>query len=295
MSDPVIRAQSLVHRFGKTVAVDGASFEVPRGSAFGLFGTNGAGKTTTIRMLLGLLPAHSGSAQVLGFDAAARGVEIRRRTGYVPEDHHFYDWMKVRDLVRFTRAFYPTWSDEEAARLFKQFGLDESKRVKHLSKGMVAKLALALTLAHKPDLLVLDEPTGGLDPVVRREFVTSMIDMIQETGRTIFLSSHLIAEVEGLVDRIAIMKSGKILLIEDAETLKERTRRARIIFHEERAAVELPGALCVTRNGRVWEAVFADWTDELGRRLRAELKPREVEVARIGLEEIFIAYVGQSE
>ena len=294
MNDSVIHVEGLTRRFRKTLAVDGAALDVPRGSAFGLFGTNGAGKTTTIRCLLGLLEPNAGEVRVLGLDPRRKGVDIRSRTGYVPEEHHFYNWMTVAGLVRFTRAFYPTWDDVEAARLIQRFGLTETKRIRELSKGMVAKLALTLALAHRPELLVLDEPTSGLDPVVRREFVESMIDMIHEEGCTVFISSHLIAEVEGLVDRVAIMKSGRILLTETADRLKESTRRVRMVFENE-APEALPGALVVTRAGHSVEAVYADWSDETAQRLRAELGPIEIVAERMGLEDIFVAHVGQSE
>jgi len=295
VSENVIRATNLVRKFKKVMAVDGANFEVPAGSAFGLFGTNGAGKTTTIRMLLGLLPPTTGGAEVLSMNPRKKGVEIRRRTGYIPEQHHFYEWMKVRDLIKFTSAFYPTWNTDEEELLVKRFELDPDKKIKELSKGMVAKLALTLGLSHKPELLVLDEPTSGLDPIVRREFIESMIDMINRESLTIFISSHLISEVENLVDRVAIMKSGKILFVKTTEELKAKTRRVRLIFDEVPENIKIPGALTIKPNGRSVEAVFADWSDETGTQLKVQLNPNSIEAEPMGLEDIFIAYVGKSE
>jgi len=295
MTESVITASGLAKRFGKVNAVAGVDLDVPRGSAFGLLGTNGAGKTTTIRMLLGRLPPTAGEARVLGMNARTKDVAIRKRTGYVPEEHHFYDWMKVGELTRFVRTFYPSWDKKECRELLERFGLDESKKVKHLSKGMVAKLALALALAHRPELLVLDEPTSGLDPIVRRDFLTSMVRLIQEEGRTVFVSSHLISEIEGVVDRVAIMKSGRILLTAGVEELKERTKRVRLIFSDGVPEGEIADALTFRKDGRVWEAVFADWSDDKARDLKARFSPSSLEVERIGLEDIFIAQVGQSE
>jgi len=295
MNEPVISTSGLARHFGKVKAVDGIDLQVPRGSAFGLLGTNGAGKTTTIRMLLGLLRPSAGSAAVLGMDSRRRGVAIRKRTGYVPEDHHFYDWMTVGETTRFVKAFYPSWDDPECSDLLSRFGLEPSKRIRDLSKGMVAKLALTLALAHKPELLVLDEPTSGLDPIVRRDFLKSMVRMIQEQGRTIFVSSHLIPEIEGVVDRVAIMKSGKILLTAGVEDLKERTRRVKFVFDTEQPEGDIPEALSFRKNGRLWEAVFPDWSDQKARELNARLSPSSLDVERIGLEDIFIAYVGESE
>ena len=295
MTEPVIGAAGLSKRFGKVNAADGVDLAVPKGSAFGLLGTNGAGKTTTIRMVLGLLKPTAGKAHVFGLSARTKGVAIRKRTGYVPEEHHFYDWMKVAEIVRFVKAFYPTWDDAECKTLLDRFGLERGKRVKNLSKGMVAKLALTLALAHKPELLVLDEPTSGLDPIVRRDFLASIVRLIQEEGRTVFVSSHLIGEIEGVVDRVAVMKSGAILLTAGVEDLKARTKRVKLVFDTDHPEGDLPGALSVRKNGRLWEAVFPDWSDDKARDLKTRLAPSRIDVERIGLEDIFIAHVGQSE
>jgi len=295
VSDSVISAQGLTKHFGKVHAVDGIDLDVPRGSAFGLLGTNGAGKTTTILMLLGLLPTTAGSSRVLGRSSRTEGVAIRRRTGYVPEEHHMYGWMKVGEIVAFVKKFYPTWDEKECLALLSRFGLDTDKKVRNLSKGMTAKLALTFALAHKPELLVLDEPTSGLDSIVRRDFVKSMVRMIQEEGRTVFVSSHLISEIEGVVDRIAVMKAGRILFVEDVEKLKRDTVRVKLIFGDAVPEVDVEGALVCEKDGRVWEAVFTDWTDERIPQLRSQLAPKSLDVERMSLEEIFIARVGESD
>jgi len=175
MAETVIETRGLARRFGKVHAVDGLDLSVPRGSVFGFIGRNGAGKTTTVRMLLGLLPMTQGfrmllgllpmtqgSATVLGLDSRKESFDIKRRVGYVPEIHHFYKWMTVGELTRFTSSFYPSWQEKKCSELLTRFELDPAKKIKELSKGMVAKAALTLALAHNPELLVLDEPTGGL-------------------------------------------------------------------------------------------------------------------------------------
>ena len=150
MMDTVIQTKGLARRFGKVHAVDGLDLEVPRGSVFGFIGRNGAGKTTTVRMLLGLLPMSAGSATVLGRDARKESFDIKKRVGYVPEIHHFYQWMSIAELTRFTSSFYPTWQEAKCTELLKNFELDPAKKIKELSKGMVAKVALTLALAHDP-------------------------------------------------------------------------------------------------------------------------------------------------
>ena len=212
MSSPVIQTADLTKRFGKNTAVDSLSLAVPEGTVFGFLGRNGAGKTTTIKMLLGLLPRTSGSASVLGLDSARKSLDIKRQVGYVPEQHHMYRWMTVDQLMWFCKAFYPTWDDAECARLLERFKLPGDKKIRQLSRGMIAKTALTLALAHDPKILILDEPTGGLDVIVRREFLESIVRLIQERGKTVFISSHLLADVERVADQVAILREGRGLL-----------------------------------------------------------------------------------
>ena len=167
---PAIEIAGLVKRFGRSVAVDHLSLSIPRGTTFGLLGPNGAGKSTTIKMLMGILSPSGGEARVLGIDVRSDPTAIKRRVGYVPEIHHIYRWMRVDEVLGFCRSCYATWNDKTYQELVELFGLDPKKKVKHLSKGMLVKLALVVAVAHEPELLLLDEPLGGLDPIVREEF-----------------------------------------------------------------------------------------------------------------------------
>ena len=177
MTDLAIKARKLTKRFRKTLAVDNFDLEVPWGSIYGLLGRNGAGKTTTIKMLLGLLPMTSGKAIVLGYSSKREPLKIKAEVGYVPEIRKMYDWMSVDEIVKFTSAFYGTWNQDTAERLLDRLHLDQHKKIKELSKGMVAKVSLILAIAHEPRLLILDDPTSGLDPVVRREFLESIAEL----------------------------------------------------------------------------------------------------------------------
>ena len=191
---PVIEFHEVSKRYGKEIALDRVSLEVPGGSVFALLGENGAGKTTAIRILLGLAEPDGGRSAALGLDSAAKGLDIRRRVGYVPERLTFYEWMTVEEVGWFTAGFHSADYLPEYRRLIAQFDLPPRRAIKSLSKGMRAKVALSLAMAHDPELLVLDEPTSGLDPLVRREFLESMVDRAA-TGKTVFLSSHQTAEV----------------------------------------------------------------------------------------------------
>jgi ABC-2 type transport system ATP-binding protein len=221
MSAPAIAVEGLTRRFGKHVAVDRLSFEVETGRVCGFLGRNGAGKTTTIRMLMNLLRPNAGRMTVLGLDPRRQTVDLMRRVGYVGETPAMHGWMRVRELVRFTAGFYKSWDDAQVASLVERFGIDPGQRVKHLSRGTNAQLALALALGHNPDLLILDEPSTGLDPIVRRDFLEGIIQLIQEEGRTVLFSSHLVHEVERVADQVVIIEEGRLVTTTSVESLKD--------------------------------------------------------------------------
>jgi ABC-type multidrug transport system ATPase subunit len=218
---PVIRLHEVTKCYGAQRALDGVSFDVPQGVVFALLGENGGGKTTAIRILLGLTEADDGSVTVLDLDSKRRGQEVRSRTGYVAERPTLYDWMTVREIGWFTGGFYGSGFYDRYLGLAEDYQLPLARKIKHLSKGMRAKVALSLALAHEPELLILDEPTSGLDTLVRREFLEGMVDLAA-AGRTVFLSSHQIGEVERVADIIAILREGKLLLVERLDTLKDQ-------------------------------------------------------------------------
>jgi len=295
MGRPVIETHGITKRYGKLLAVDGVDLSVAPGSVFALMGRNGAGKTTLIRMLLGLTPITKGSANVLGMNPARRAVPIRRKVGYVPEEHHMYPWMRVGEVAWFTSAFYPTWDAALCARLLDRFGLDPQKRIRELSRGMKAKVALTLALAHRPPLLVLDEPTTGLDAIVRKEFLESLVEVAAEEGRTVFISSHLLTDVERIAERVALLEEGRLRLVEDVETLKARIHELRITFRDAPPpALDLPGVLSVQKTRREWTAVCEGPAEKAAAAVRAKCPGTTVAARALSLEEIFVALVGPS-
>jgi len=216
----VISARGLTMRFPGCQALSGADFEVPRGTVFALLGENGAGKTTLIRILTGFLQPTAGTCEVLGLDPTRDALRIRRRIGYVSDSPALYDWMQVGEIGWFASAFYPPGFMDRYRALIRRYEVSEEWKIRRLSKGQRAKVALALALSPDPDLLVLDEPTSGLDPLVRREFLESMVDRAA-VGKTVLLSSHQIVEVERVADHIAILRQGKFCLIRPLSELKE--------------------------------------------------------------------------
>jgi len=224
MSEPLIEVSQLTRRFGARTALAAVSLSLPRGAVYGLVGANGAGKTTLIRHILGLLRAESGSVRVFGLDPVADPVGVLSRIGYLSEENDLPGWMRVDELVRYSRAFYPAWDDAYAEELRRSFALDPRARVKSLSKGQKARLGLLVALAYRPQLLVLDEPSSGLDPIVRRDILGAVLRTIAHEGRTVLFSSHLLEEVEEVADHVTMIDQGRIVLGAPLSTILESHR-----------------------------------------------------------------------
>ena len=221
MNEPVVRVTGLTRRFGAKAALDSVSLELNRGVVYGLVGVNGAGKTTLIRHLLGLLKAESGSVRVFGLDPVDNPVGVLSRIGYLSEENDLPGWMTVSELMRYSRAFYPKWDDAYAAELQKSFALDPAARIKTLSKGQKARAGLLIALAYRPELLVLDEPSSGLDPIVRRDILGAVIRTVADEGRTVLFSSHLLDEVEQVADHVTMISHGRVVLSAPLKTIRE--------------------------------------------------------------------------
>jgi ABC-2 type transport system ATP-binding protein len=290
--EAVVRVESLTRRFGAKVALDNVSLTVPRGAVFGLVGANGAGKTTLIKHVLGLLRAATGSVRVFDRDPVADPVGVLGRIGYLSEDPDLPGWMRVGELMRYTRAFYPCWDDAYAERLRRDFGLDPAARVKHLSKGQKARAGLLVALAYRPELLVLDEPSSGLDPIVRRDIMEAIIRAIAEEGRTVLFSSHLLHEVERVADRVAMIHQGRLVFDSALDDVKETHRCLTLRFAEaRRRPPALAGVLAWDGDGCEWTALCSGRPGEL-RDAAAAAGARVVEERVPSLDEIFVAQVG---
>ncbi len=291
---PVIRLVNVTKRFGREVALDGVSFEVPRGVVFALLGENGAGKTTAIRAMLGLGHPDEGTLEVLGFDSRRQGLEIRQRAGCVFEKPTLYEWMTVDEIGWYTAGFYGNGFLPRYRQMAAQSQLPATKRIKELSKGMKAKVALALSLGHDPELLILDEPTSGLDPMVRREFLERMVDR-SATGKTVFLSSHQIHEVERVADMVAILRHGKLLLCERLDRLKDEITELTVTLAEGISSTQPPEVigevLRQSRRARQWQILTRGVAPPDIETLRLHESVAEVAVRRPNLEEIFTAYM----
>jgi len=290
-SQSAIEIRELTRRYGKLEAVHGLSLTVRAGCCYGFFGRNGAGKTTTIKCLLNLLRPQSGTVRVLGLDPQREEVAVKSRIAYVPDAVAFYPWMTVRDTLEYFASFRAHWNRDIENDLLKRFGLNPNQKAASMSKGQKTQLALITAVCPEPELLVLDEPTSGLDPIVRREFIETVIGAYQSSdpeNRTVFVSTHLISEFEGLIDEFTVIEQGRNLLTMNADDARSRFKKISVRFATAPVNLAPVGALQVKQNGRSAE-ILANGNSE---RIITELKlqnPEDLRCESLSLEEIFVA------
>jgi ABC-type multidrug transport system ATPase subunit len=279
-------------QFKRQLALDDVSLASEPGVVVALLGENGAGKSTALRILLGLLEPDAGESTVLGMDSRRQGLEIRRRVGYVPDQPALYDWMTVEEAGWFVAGFYPLGFQKQYDELVAHFELPPDRKIKDLSKGMRAKVSLSLAMAHKPELLILDEPTSGLDPMVRREFLESMVDVAAQ-GRTVLLASHQIAEVERVADVVAILQEGKLVLVERLEDMKSHVCELTVTLRNGSPDLPpVPGTVLHRElKGRQWRLLVRNMDESRFERFRGDVEISTVEVRHPSLEEIFVGYM----
>jgi ABC-2 type transport system ATP-binding protein len=290
-NEPVIETRQLSRRYGKFDAVNGLNLTVRAGCCYGFFGRNGAGKTTTIKCLLNLLRPTAGSVRMFGLDPARHEVAVKSRLAYVPDAVAFYPWMTVRETLEYYASFRTHWNPDIQADLLQRFGLDPAQKTVGLSKGQKTQLALITAICPEPELLLLDEPTSSLDPIVRREFIETVIGAYQSGDaerRTVFVSTHLISEFEGLIDEFTIIEQGRELLTMHADDARERFRKIRVRFSGPRDDLGISGALRVKRSGRDWEILANGNSQKIVTALQL-LHPEDLQCESLSLEEIFVA------
>jgi len=289
-AEPVIAVAHLSRSFGAKRALADVSLAVTPGCVFGLVGENGAGKSTLIKHLLGLWRAEAGTVRLFGVDPVADPVAVLGRVGYLSEEPDLPGWMRVGELLRYAQAFYPRWDTTYAEDLCRQFGLDVDARVRTLSKGQRARLGLIAAEAHRPELLILDEPSSGLDPLVRRDILEAIIRTVTDEGRTVIFSSHLLDEVERVSDHLAMLHRGSLRFCAPLDEIKARHRRVSLLF--PRPLGEPPrvsGAIRVDGGGREW-TVICDAAKIHSAAMAQHLGATLVDDAAASLDEIFVAH-----
>jgi ABC-2 type transport system ATP-binding protein len=289
MSEEIVSVTALSRHFGDTVALDRVTLNVARGTVFGLVGENGAGKTTLIRHLLGLQRAQAGSVRVFGLDPVGDPVGVLGRIGYLSEERDLPDWMRLGELISYSRAFYPRWDDRFARDLLAMFDLNPGQKVRTLSRGQRARAGLLVALAHRPEFLVLDEPSSGLDPSARQDILAAVVRTVADEGRTVLLSSHLLHEVQRVADQVAMLHHGRLLLDEQVDDLLARHRLLTLHFPCALAAQpKLTGGLCWWGEGTEWTCL-TDGEQTLLREAAAAAGAEIVEERPPSLEEVFLA------
>jgi ABC-2 type transport system ATP-binding protein len=239
-------------------------------------------------MLMGVLSITGGEARVLGIDVAQEPTRVKQLVGYVPETHHIYRWMRVGEAIGFCRALYEKWNDQTCREMLDLFQLDLNKKVKHLSKGMLVKLALLLAVSHDPEVLILDEPISGLDPVGREEFLDGVLRTICQRGQTVLFSSHTLDDVQRLADTVGILYEGRLLVHGRLDELLTTTKRIRATLRDGRRPASLPAGTIHDRvNGREWLLTIRDFQAEKVEHVRALEGVEHVEVVNLGLEDLF--------
>jgi ABC-2 type transport system ATP-binding protein len=287
----ILCLKNVAKSFGRRRVLQDVSLNLEGGKVYGLLGNNGEGKTTLIRIIMGIIPADGGVLSFRGIKIPFGAVGYKKEIGYVPEDPFFYAWMRVGDLLDFNAAFYPRWEGRRADDFLQRFSLDRRVRVGTLSRGMKLKLHLAAALAARPELLILDDPTSGIDVPTRRDFLKDIIRELADEGTTIFFSTHLVHELERIVEHLFILYGGRLILDEDFEAVKSSTRNILLVFEKEPPEkMGLDGVLSEARDrNRVTLTVYP-WSEEKRRKLEG-LSPARLEVESLSLEEIFESFV----
>jgi ABC-2 type transport system ATP-binding protein len=290
MTETAISINEVHFAYSRRKVLEGVNLDVPAGSIFGFLGRNGAGKTTTIQLLLGLLAPHSGRCQVGGHDPQTEAIAVRRGVGYVAEDQQMYDWMRVEQIIGWTGSFYPTWDHAYAQQLLRQFDLPAKGKIKTLSKGQNTRLALLLALAHRPKIVILDDPALGLDPIARKEFLRSVVTLLQAEGATVFFSSHLLYEIEPVADWVAILDKGRIIKAVPTDELRDAVRRFVLRPRTTTGLDKIPGILDVIRQDGQW-SVTVEAASAGTRAALSEMAGGTLDEMGLNLDEIFEAYV----
>lgn len=294
MSDMIIATRNLSKNYGSKPAVRDLDLAVPRGSICGFLGRNGAGKTTTLKLLLGMLRRDAGEIRLFGepMESEEAAIRARRRIAFVTEDKELYPYMTVGQTIRFTRPFFPTWRRDLEEKYLHLFRLPQEKAIPNLSKGMRTQLMLLLAMARGAELLIMDEPTSGIDPVVTEEVLQALADLAASDGTTVFFSSHQLAEVEQICDRVCLIDEGQVVIDGVLDELKSQYRRILLVFDGEppRELLHFPGVDHVRRRGRTASLLAHADIDSVVDRAR-ELGPRSVEVHPVTLKELFLDHV----
>jgi ABC-2 type transport system ATP-binding protein len=293
----VLETQGLTKYYGNVLAVDHINLKIPRGCICGFVGRNAAGKTTAIKLMLGLLKPTAGTSKLLGCDSAALTSAIRQRIGYVTEGHRLFGWMNIVELERFQRTFFPgQWDGKSFAEMIEYFGLRKKQKIKHLSNGQRAQVSLALALSPNPELLIMDDPTLGLDAAIRRQFLSGMIEIIMREGRTILFSSHILGDVERVADRIVVIDKGVIRADCKLDQFRKAVRKVILAFEDSAPLqVDIDGLLHCSRSEKELALILVGTDDDKIAELAKSIGAERYHIVNMNLEDQFIEYTAPAD
>jgi len=287
----LLKITGLSKSFGRHIVFSGLNIKLTAGKVYGLLGLNGEGKTTLIRILLGVIPADGGEIHYKDSAVSFRSAAYKEEVGYLPEDPFFFGGMRVGELLDFNAAFYRRWDGRRAEELLKRFSLDRKAKIKTLSRGMKLRLEMAVALAARPALLVLDDPTSGLDVLTRHDFLQDIIRELADSGTTILFSTHLVHELERIVDHLFILHRGRLILDEEHEAVKNSIRRVRLSFQgDPPQTLGIDGVLSETREGQRMDVIVYPWSDDKKKKIEG-LSPTLLDIEPLTLEDIFRSFV----
>ncbi len=286
----IVKIEGLSKHFGDKCALNNVSLEVMQGQVFGLVGENGAGKTTLIHHILGSYTPEQGSVCVFGLDPVKQPMEVLGRIGYLSETRDLPQWMRIEQLLRYMSAFYPKWDMDYAYRLLEQFGLDAKQKIRSLSRGELARTGLLVALAHRPDFLVLDEPSSGLDPVARMDILSAVVRSVAEEGRTVLFSSHLLDEVERVADWVCMLHHGQVVFNDSMEQIKSRFYRIEVRTTGKDIDLDnIPGVILTDNLGHGYLVLYEGNIDSAKTQITQE-GGEIINITTPSLEEVFVAF-----
>ncbi|MGD9347821.1 MAG: ABC transporter ATP-binding protein [Candidatus Aminicenantes bacterium] len=289
--DELLTIKGLSKSFGRKEVLKNFDLKLEKGKVYGLLGKNGAGKTTLIRMIMGVIPWDRGEIIYRGQTLKFADAAYKRNIGFIPEDSIFFSWMKIKELLNFNSSFYSSWNSKKAEIYLDRLGLDSRLKLRHLSRGMKLKVGLVVALAAEPEFLILDDPTSGLDVPTRQEFMRDVIREILEGGTTILFSSHLVHELEGIIDKMGILHEGHLVIEDEYVRVKDTTKRVLLLFENSiPTKISIKGVLTQKKDHNRLELVIHPWNEVKHRELES-LDPAHMEVDPLTLEEIFVSFV----
>jgi len=292
MTEYVLETQGLTKFYGDKLALDHIDLKIPRGCICGFVGRNGSGKTTAIKLLLGFLKPTAGSSRLLGCDSQNLTPAIRQRIGYVAEGHRLIRWMTIAEIAKFQSAFFPgQWDSKFFWDMIEYFGLSKKQKIKHLSNGQRAQVSLALTLAPNPELLIMDDPTLGLDAAIRRQFLEGIIELIMRQGRTILFSSHILGDIERVADKIVVIDKGVTRADCSLEQFRTAVKKVRFVFGQAQPeTIDIEGLLGSRRSDKELEMILVGTADEKIAEWAKSSGATDYQTINMNLEDQFIEY-----